>query len=228
MSSFYQKNHIIIKIAGFTVFFFVCVFIGYGLLSDEDRLPIYNPNQLNRELVDPSLWDVNAGHTVTDFHLTNQLGQEVSQKNLEDKIYVVNFFFTTCASICPKMTKQMKRVQEKFMDNPDVMIVSHSVTPDIDSVEKMASYGEKHNVNPDKWLLLTGDQDHIFEIARKSYFAVIKGEQGAEKGFVHTENFILIDKEKRIRGYYNGIAKTEVDQMMADIETLMKEYEVED
>ena len=224
MASFTKKNRVGIIAAGFAVSFLVCVFIGYSIMADDDRLPVYNPSQLNRELVDESLWEVAGGHTVSDFELTNQLGEPITAATFEGKIYVVTFFFSTCASICPKMARSLGHVQERFLDNDDVMLLSHSVLPDYDTVEVLARYGERFNVNPDKWLLATGSQEHIFELARKSYFAVIKGEQGAESGFIHTENFVLIDKEKRIRGYYNGIAKTEVDQMMDDIDRLLLEY----
>lgn len=225
MASKLSKQHLLIKYGLGVIFFFVCVFIGYYIIKGEDRLPIYNPNEVNRELVDPSLWEVTSGHTVSDFKLTNQLGQDITQQDLDGKIYVTDFFFTTCGTICPRMTKQLKRVQDAFPNEEDLMILSHSVTPDIDTVEVLARYAEKHGVDSKRWWLTTGDQEHIFELARKSYFAVIKGESGAEKGFVHTENFVLIDKEKRIRGYYSGVTPSDVDRLIKEIDLLLAEYE---
>jgi protein SCO1/2 len=224
MTSFAKKNRVGIIAASFAAFFITCVFIGYAIMGNDNRLPIYSPSEINRELVDESLWEVAGGHTVSDFDLTSQLGEPITAATFEGKVYVVSFFFASCASICPKMSKSLGHVQERFLENDDVMILSHSVLPDHDTVEVLAKYGERFKVNSDKWLLATGSQDSIFKLARKSYFAVIKGEQGAESGFIHTENFVLIDKEKRIRGYYNGIAKTEVDQMMDDIDRLLLEY----
>lgn len=204
--------------------FAVCVAIGYFILKD-DRLPVYNPTDISLELVDPSIADKSQGHRVSDFNLTNQLGEEVTLANLEGKVYVTDFFFTTCGTICPKMTKQLERVHKKFADRTDVMIVSHSVTPDIDSVPRLKKYADKHGADPEKWIFLTGDQDQIFRLARKSYFAVVPGSSGAETGFVHTENFVLVDKERRLRGFYDGTSTEKVNRLMEDIQTLLEEYE---
>lgn len=203
--------------------FAISVTIGYFIL-DKKELPIYNPHDLNPELVDANLRKKTRGHTVSDFELTNQYGQTITGKNLEGKIYVVDFFFTTCGTICPKMTRQLERVQKRFKDEPSFMIVSHTVTPQNDTPGVLKKYGEKHGALPDKWWFLTGLQDHIFHLARKSYFAVIPGSSGAEEGFVHTENFVLVDKEGRLRGFYNGTRTEEVNQLMDDIKTLIDAY----
>ena len=155
--------------------------------------------------------------------LINQSGDTITQTNFEQSIYVADFFFTTCRSICPKMTKQMARVQEAFNTNDDVKLLSHSVIPAIDSVEVLAAYASAFGATPNKWHLVTGDKKHIYELARKSYFAVTDAGNGDEHDFIHTENFVLIDKNRQIRGFYDGTATEEVDQLIEDITLLINQ-----
>ena len=193
----------------------------------KEKLPIINPNDVNPELVDEALQGVGQGHTIRYFELKNQLGETVTGKELDGKIYVADFFFTTCGGICPKMTKQMVRIQNEFKNNDRVMLVSHTVTPDRDTVEVMKKYADKYNANHKKWLFLTGNKKEIYGLARRSYFIVKAAQEGEDDGsgsdFIHTENFVLIDAKKRIRGYYSGIRESSVDSLMKDIRKLLEE-----
>jgi len=205
------------------VIFAVCVSIGYFLLRKADPLPVYEPYQLNPSLVDESLHHKKTGHTISDFSLTNQEGKTVTLEDLKGKVVVADFFFTTCGTICPLMSDQLERVQERYANEKDLLIVSHSVLPDNDNVEVLHRYAEQHQANPEQWYFLTGDQEEIFTLARKSYFAVLPGSDGAEEGFVHTQNFVLVDKLGRLRGFYDGTSSVEVDQLMNDMELLFME-----
>jgi protein SCO1/2 len=193
----------------------------------KEQLPIITPNDVNPELVDEAMQGVGQGHTIRYFELKNQLGETVTGKELDGKIYVADFFFTTCGGICPKMTKQMVRIQNEFKDNDRVMLVSHTVTPEHDTVEVMKKYADKYNADHAKWLFLTGNKKEIYGLARRAYFIVKAAQEGEDDGsgsdFIHTENFVLIDAKKRIRGYYSGIRESSVDSLMNDIRQLLEE-----
>ncbi len=196
-----------------------------NLSKNEKKLPILNPSDINPALVDESMQGIGTGHKIRYFNLVDQRGNIITGKELDDKIYVADFFFTACGGICPKMTKQMKRVQDAFTNEDRVMLVSHSVTPERDSVAVMFRYAEKNGANHDKWLFLTGEKKEIYSMARKAYFIVKEPAPGEDDGsgadFIHTENFVLIDRDKRIRGYYSGIRETSVDSLIADIRLLL-------
>ena len=166
-------------------------------------------------------------HTVPDFHFIDQAGQAVSQKDFEGKVYVADFFFATCPTICPKMTLQLSRVQEKFLAQRDVRIISHTVDPKKDSVQALAAYGKKFMVNPSKWRLVTGDKKEIYKLAREGYFIGVdenKVGDGGETDFIHDDVLVLVDKEKRIRGIYKGTDPNEVDRLLDEISVLLYEY----
>lgn len=196
-----------------------------NLNKNERKLPILNPSDINPLLVDESMQGVGTGHKIRNFNLTDQQGNNVTGEELNGKIYVADFFFTACGGICPKMTKQMKRIQDAFEDEDRVMLLSHSVTPERDSVSVMYRYAEKNGANHDKWLFLTGEKKEIYSMARKAYFIVKEPAPGEDDGsgadFIHTENFVLIDADKRIRGYYSGIRPTSVDSLINDIRLLL-------
>ncbi len=195
--------------------------------KEKEKLPIINTNDVNPELVDETMQGVGQGHTIRYFELKNQLGETVTGKELDGKIYVADFFFTTCGGICPKMTKQMVRIQNEFEDDDRVMLVSHSVTPEHDTVEVMKKYADKYGADHKKWLFLTGNKKEIYGLARRAYFIVKAAKEGEDDGsgsdFIHTENFVLIDAKKRIRGYYSGIRESSVDSLMNDIRQLLEE-----
>ncbi|WP_435412365.1 SCO family protein [Psychroserpens mesophilus] len=202
----------------------IIIYLIYSALDNEKPLPIYQPNRIDASLVDSTIQHKKKYHTIADFKLLNQNGDTITQDTYEDKIYVADFFFTTCQTICPIMTDQMHRIQEEIKNDDDVMLLSHSVTPEIDSVAQLKRYAIEKGVDDSKWNLVTGDRKQIYDLARKSYL-VVKDDDSEDYGMVHTENFALIDKDKQIRGIYNGVSPTSVDSLLQDIRRLKKEYE---
>ncbi len=163
-------------------------------------------------------------HTVPNFSFTNQDGKIVTEKDFDGSVYVTDFFFTTCHSICPIMSTQMERVAEKYKGNKEVKILSHTVDPEIDTVAQLKAYATKHNADTKQWMFVTGDKKSLYEIARKGYLLNADEGNGGPDDFIHTQNFALIDKDKRIRGFYDGTDSTEVNQLMKDIDLLLAEY----
>ncbi|MCU0338697.1 MAG: SCO family protein [Spirosomaceae bacterium] len=163
-------------------------------------------------------------HTLADFSFVNQNGQAITAATFKGKIHVANYFFTFCPSLCPKIMSNMKQVQEEFKTAPDVLIASYSVIPERDSVPVLRAYATARGIIDDRWHLITGRQKQLYEIARRSYFADENiGIQRGENDFLHTENFILVDKNLHIRGIYNGTLPLEITQLVEDIKTLQKE-----
>ena len=202
------------------VFVSILMYSIYFLTVPGETLPVYNPSDLNPELVDSSLQQTSKNHTVSDFNLINQNGERITQNNYKNKIYVTDFFFTRCPGICPVMTTNMEIVQNEFINEEDVMFLSLSVTPDIDSVSILREYATNKGVVDAKWNITTGDKKHIYELARKSYFAVVEQGDGGLQDFIHTPNFILVDKKKQIRGIYNGTDDDEILRLIGDIKIL--------
>ncbi|WP_185782452.1 SCO family protein [Croceivirga lutea] len=203
----------------------VIIILMYNALKPKNRLPIYQPSMVNTDLVDSSLHRQKQQHTIANFKLINQNGDSITQEDYQDKIYVADFFFTTCLTICPIMTKNMAGLQKDILEMEDVMLLSHSVTPKIDSVPRLKEYAVEKGVIDAKWNLVTGDKEQIYDLARKSYLAVKTDGDGGTFDMIHTENFILIDKEKRIRGYYDGTNEQEVKKLLKDIRILKESYE---
>ncbi len=202
----------------------IIIVLFYNALKPEKRLPIYQPAMVNMELVDSTIQHVKKYHTIADFKLTNQNGETITQKNYNDKIYIADFFFTTCPSICPIMTDNMLTIQQEILDNDEVLLLSHSVTPKIDSVAQLKKYALEKGVVDKKWNLVTGDKKQIYELARKSYLAVQTTGNGDEHDMIHTENFILVDKKRQIRGFYDGTNSKEIKKLLSDLEILQREY----
>jgi len=198
----------------------VAVFIMACNQRSEKQLPVYNPSDLNPALVDKSMQGTDKNHTVSDFELINQNGKTISQNEYRDKIYVVDFFFTRCPSICPVMTDNMVKLQNTFLNNSEVMLLSISVTPEMDSVPVLREYADNKGALDSKWNITTGGKKHIYELARKSYFAVVEKGDGGLQDFIHTPNFILIDRKKQIRGIYNGTDDGEILRLIGDIKIL--------
>lgn len=190
-------------------------------MQQNKTLPIYNPSDFNLELVDKDLQNKSKYHTVSNFNLINQNGETITQKDYEDKIYVADFFFTSCQTICPIMTGNMNKIQNEFINNETVMLLSLSVTPDIDNVSVLRNYANNKGVVDHKWNVTTGQKEHIYELARKSYFAVVEQGDGGLQDFIHTPNFILIDKKKQIRGIYDGTDNDHVNRIIEDINILL-------
>jgi protein SCO1/2 len=207
-------------IAGFLLFSAITLSFFYFALKPKKSLPIYNPSDVNPELVDSTVQYVSKYHTIADFSFTNQNGKTITQKDYEGKVYVADFFFTTCKSICPKMTTNLVDVQKAFLDNPKVKILSFTVTPDIDSVAVLNEYAAINGVNAQKWNLVTGDKKAIYTMARKSFLAVKQGKPEELYDMVHTENFVLVDSKKRVRGFYDGTKKEEIQRLIEDMRWL--------
>lgn len=212
-----------LRLALFLLIAAVAIVIGYFLLKPSDELPIYHPAQLDQRLVDPSLKGAKGEHHIRDFHLIDQFGGNFTLNDVGDRIIVADFFFTTCATICPKMSVQMERVQAAYKDERQLLLLSHSVTPEMDSVPVLAAYAELHHADPERWRFLTGDRKQIYALARKSYFAAMDEGDGGPDDFVHTENFVLVDPQRRIRGFYDGTNAKDVDRLISDIARLLKE-----
>lgn len=163
-------------------------------------------------------------HQVKPFQLTTHTNQSFTEKDLDGKISVVNFFFTSCPGICPRMAINMKALQDSFLTDKNVQLLSHSVMPETDDVATLARYAVAKNVNSQRWLLLTGDQSMIYTLGRKFYFVEEDlGEKRDSAEFLHTENFVLVDKNRHIRGIYNGLNISSVVELVKDIRELAKE-----
>ncbi len=196
----------------------------YNALKPNEKLPIYQPAMVNYELVDSSLQHIKKYHKIAPFSLTNQNGLTITDKDYLNKIYVADFFFTTCPSICPKMTANMGLIQDAILKDEQVKLLSFSVTPEIDSVAKLKRYALEKGVIDSKWNLLTGNKKQIYELARKSYLAVKESGNLGAHDMIHTENFILVDPEKRIRGFYDGTDTAAMSKLLSDITILQQEY----
>lgn len=163
-------------------------------------------------------------HTVKPFLFIDQYGEKVTEENVKGKIYVTDFFFTTCQSICPVMSNQLERVYQTYHGNGDILILSHTVAPEEDSVKVLMDYARLHGVNDRQWLFLTGDKKDLYRMARQSYLLNNDEGQGDEDDFIHTQNFALVDKERRLRGFYDGTDSIDVSRLITDIGILLEEY----
>ena len=196
------------------------------------KLPVFQPNDINPELVDSLLHGrgrgINGGdHCISNFELTDQLNQKISKKLLYNKIVVANFFFVSCPSICPKMTQNLLTIHRQYIEDSSLLILSHTVWPEVDQVPLLFSYAEKYDVNHNTWRFLTGKKEELYRLARQDYLAAPdindpNFQHGSDADFIHTENIILLDTKQRIRGYYNGTDSLEMDRLLEDIEILKK------
>ncbi|SNT16396.1 protein SCO1/2 [Ekhidna lutea] len=163
-------------------------------------------------------------HKIQDFQLVDQDSSIVTNETFADQVYVADFFFTSCPTICPMMKAQMLRVYEKFEANPEVAILSHTIDPTYDTVALLKDYAERLGVSSDKWKFVTGGQDYIYDLAEKSYISLADEDSNAPGGFVHSGAFLLVDKNRHVRGFYDGTVPEQVDVLMNDINRLLKEY----
>ncbi|MFM1877227.1 MAG: hypothetical protein RLZZ241_93 [Bacteroidota bacterium] len=217
------------KIFGITLLILasIIMWLFYEALQPRKTLPVYQPADFNPELVAPEISHVKRYHHIADFKLINQNGDTITQADYDGKIYIADFFFTTCPTICPVMTNNMAYIQNEILNDHEVLLLSHSVTPDIDSVPRLKSYAIEKGVVDTKWNLVTGDKPQIYNLARKSYLAVKTDGDGGPYDMIHTENFILVDKERRIRGTYDGTNKQEMQRLLSDLEILKSTYRKE-
>lgn len=207
------------------IFFFSIVFLPilYFMVKPKTELPVFNPVDVNPRLVDDAVRHISKDHKVGEFELINQKGIKITQDDFKDKIYIADFFFTRCQTICPIMAINMKELQDHYKNDDEIKFLSHSVTPVIDSVSVLRAYADKKGAIDGKWEITTGKKKDIYNLARKSYFAVLDEGDGGDQDFIHTEQFILIDKKKQIRGFYDGTDAKEVERIIKDIEILKKE-----
>ncbi len=192
--------------------------------SRATHLPYYNEESFTPNWLTPGSKEEQAFHKIPDFKLYNQLGDTITQNTFEDKIYVTNFFFTICPGICPQMAENMFKLQEEFKDDAAILLLSHSVMPSSDSIPVLKEYAVNNGVLDNKWHLVTGDKNEIYALGRNQYF--VENDLGEPKNiddFLHTENFLLIDKNKHIRGIYNGLNRASVAQLIIDIKALKTE-----
>ena len=195
----------------------------YNVLKPEEKLPIYQPNMVSFQLVDSTVQHVKRFHKIKDFSLVNQNGEKVTNENYRDKIYIADFFFTTCQGICPIMKENMIILQDEYKDDDQVYLLSHTVTPEIDTKEVLKKYSLEKGVIDSKWNLVTGDKKQIYNLASKSYLVAEDIEESELFEMIHTENFVLVDPERRIRGFYDGTDQESMNALIYDIKVLKKE-----
>lgn len=222
MQFFFKKYKIFLRVLFGVSTIILALF--YGALKPKKVLPIYQPSMVNYELVDSTLQHVKKYHKIAPFSFENQNGKTITQDDYEGKIYIADFFFTTCPTICPKMTANMGSIQEEILNDSTVMLLSYSVTPKIDSVPQLKKYAIEKGVNDEKWNLLTGNKKEIYAMARKSYLVVKEDGDGGPYDMIHTENFILVDPKKRIRGFYDGTDTLAMRELLIDLEILKDEF----
>lgn len=192
--------------------------------SRVDTLPYFNEASFTPHWLSPKGAALKGFHSIPPFKLVNQEGDTITEQTVENKIFIVDFFFTTCPGICPKMTTNMAVLQKEFLEDNDIVLLSHSVTPETDSIPVLKTYADAKGVMYGKWHLLTGERKLIYDLGRNYYF--VEEDLGVDKDetdFLHTENFVLVDQNKHIRGIYNGLNKASIDQLIIDIKTLQKE-----
>tara|TARA_Y100000994_G_C15488543_1_gene358360 strand:- start:1 stop:603 length:603 start_codon:yes stop_codon:yes gene_type:complete len=195
----------------------------YNVLTPEKKLPIYQPNMVKFQLVDSTIQHIKRFHKIDDFSLINQNNEVVSNETYDGKIYVADFFFTTCPGICPIMKENMITLQNEFINDDNVLLLSHTVTPEIDSVSVLKKYSQEKGVLDSKWNMVTGDKKQIYNLARKSYLVAEDIESPIQYDMIHTENFVLVDSKRRIRGFYDGTDNDVMDNLISDIKILKKE-----
>lgn len=222
MQFFFKKYKIFLRVLFGVSTIILALF--YGALKPKKVLPIYQPSMVNYELVDSTLQHVKKYHKIAPFSFENQNGKTITQDDYEGKIYIADFFFTTCPTICPKMTANMGNIQEEILNDSTVMLLSYSVTPKIDSVQQLKKYAIEKGINDEKWNLLTGNKKEIYTMARKSYLVVKEDGDGGPYDMIHTENFILVDPKKRIRGFYDGTDTLAMRELLIDLEILKDEF----
>ncbi len=213
---------LVIAIGGITIAHYI-----RNSTTVERSLPVYNPIDVNAEMVDSSLQRNGYGHKIGNFAFLNQDNKQITLNDVNGKVFIVEYFFTTCGTICPKMNAQMQRVQKQFANNPALKILSFTVMPEVDTVEQMKRYATEHKAISGQWHFLTGEKKALYNLARTSFFLLKPAEAqnlgDAGSDFIHTNNFVLVDKELRIRGYYDGTSSKDVTKLLKDIPLLLEE-----
>lgn len=203
------------------IVFLVCFCVGgvsyfYSILTSVKSLPIYSPSMVNSELVDTLVQDVRKYHRITDFELINQNNQKVTHKDYEGKVYIVDFFFTTCQTICPRMTQNLKYIQDRLPVDSDILLLSHTVIPEYDTPKRLKEYAISHGVDEKRWNLVTASKKVLYDLARKSYLVSKTQGNAGPYDMIHTENIVLVDQKRRIRGFYDGTKNQDINQLLKD------------
>ena len=195
----------------------LCSFIA----NASKQLPYYNEQSFTPQWLSDKSPELDSFHKIPSFSFVNQNGETITEKTFENKIYVAGFFFSTCPGICPTVRSQLTKVQESFAEDEQVLIAQHSIRPSNDTQDVLQDYALKNGINDDKWHLLTGDKEAIYELAKTAYFASEDlGNAQKANDFLHTESLLLIDQNKHIRGIYNGLNSGSVDYLIEDIKIL--------
>ena len=189
------------------------------------KLPILGRSEIVHKVVDGKTVEDTIYHQIGSFSFVNQDSVVVNNETFENRIYVSDFFFTSCPTICPVMKQQMLRIYDAYKDNPQVALLSHTIDPKHDTVAVLNEYASRLGVESDKWHFVTGDQEEIYEIGEKSYLSIMAEEKNAPGGYIHSGALILVDKERRIRSVLDGTKPDQVDIMIKDISRLLDEYE---
>ncbi len=219
-SSLLKYSVLVALLVAPATFYFMYVTTGMNYTS----LNYYGPKDIEKSMVDGEEVVDTIYHSIPDFSFTDQNGKTVTQASFDSKVYVADFFFTTCQSICPIMTNQMLRVQQEFEDVSELAFLSHTVDPETDSMEVLKEYQINKQADKENWSFVTGNKTELYEIARKGYFVPVADGDGGPDDFIHSPMFILIDKEKHIRGFYDGTNSEEVDKLIDDIKKLLTDY----
>jgi protein SCO1/2 len=204
--------------------FIITVLLTSCSAKKESRLPIFGEREVVAKEVNGQKVADTVYHTIAHFEFVNQDSLLVTNETFKDKIYVADFFFTSCRTICPKMKTQMLRVYDSIQTMPEVLILSHTIDPDYDTVGLLHDFADRLGVKSNKWHFVTGEQDSIYSIAQTSYFATAMMDKSEPDGFIHSGAFLLIDKQGRIRGKYDGTIEGDVNKLIVDIRRLRKEY----
>ena len=193
--------------------------------SGSKKLPVLGSREIVEKEVNGKTVIDTVYHTIPEFAFVDQDSSWVTEETLEDKIYVADFFFTTCPTICPLMKNQMMRIYDKYEENPEVVLLSHSIDPVYDSVRVLKDFASRLGVKTDKWHFVTGKKEDIYTIGEKSYMVTAQEDENEPGGYVHSGAFILVDKDRHIRGFYDGTVREDVDRLMQDMDLLLAEYQ---
>lgn len=218
-----------LAIVGILIISIITAYIMTKESQEKERLAVIQPNDIIKEVVAEDLQTVGVGHRIGKFSFTNQYNEKITLDDVKGKVFVAEYFFTTCGTICPIMTKEMMRVQDKFRNNKDVTILSFTVDPEYDTPEILKNYADAHTAEKGQWHFLTGKKEDLYKVARRSFFVLKPAEArnlgDAGSDFIHTNNFVLVDQNLRIRGkgFYDGTSKEDVNLLMNHIELLLEE-----
>lgn len=204
------------------------ILVACGLENQKNKkaeFPVLGRKQYVEKIVDGKTVTDTVDHTIPDYKLVNQDSNWVTPETFEGKVYVADFFFTSCPTICPTMKKEMLRVYEAYKDNDEVAIISHTIDPEYDTVALLKDFAEKLDVKAPKWHFVTGEKEDIYELGQKGYMVTAMEDENEEGGYLHSGAFVLVDKDRKIRGVYDGTRSEEVDKLITDIELLLATYE---